>query len=134
MGEIRQKRIESAIKEIIGGMILRHDIKDPRLNELVCITNVSVSKDTKHARVYISYYGEAEICTKVVETLNHAAGFIQGTVGAKLRTRNTPRLMFIEDHSIENAFRITNKLRELTHENTEPVEKSDDESESEDED
>jgi ribosome-binding factor A len=100
-------------------MILRHEIKDPRLNDLVCITHVSIAKDTKYARIYISYFGEAEICTTVVETLNHAAGFIQGVVAQKLRLRNTPRLQFIEDHSIEKGFRITNKLKELTRQHSE---------------
>ncbi len=120
MGEIRQKRIESAIKEIVGNMILRREIKDPRLNELVCITDVSVSKDTKHARIYVSFFGDADVCASVVETLNHAAGFIQITVAQKLRLRNTPRLVFIEDHSIERGFRITNKLRELAVDKTDP--------------
>jgi ribosome-binding factor A len=115
MGEVRLKRIESAIKEIVSSMILRHEIKDPRLNEMVCITDVTVTKDTKYARLYISYYGEADICTSVVETLNHAAGFIQSVVGHKLRLRNTPKLVFVEDHSIERGFRITNKLREIAH-------------------
>jgi ribosome-binding factor A len=116
MGEVRKRRIESAIKEIVGNMILRHDIKDPRLNEMVCITDVSVSKDTKYARIYVSYYGEAEVCTTVVETLNHAAGFIQAAIAHKLRLRNTPRVSFFEDHSIERGFRITAKLKELVNE------------------
>jgi ribosome-binding factor A len=109
MGEVRKRRIESAIKEIVGNMILRHDIKDPRLNEMVCITDVSVSKDTKYARIYVS-------CTTVVETLNHAAGFIQAAIAHKLRLRNTPRVSFFEDHSIERGFRITAKLKELVNE------------------
>jgi ribosome-binding factor A len=113
MGEIRKLRIESAIKEIIGNMILQNEIKDPRVNELICITNVSVSKDTKYAHVYVSFYGDSGIHETVVETLNHAAGFIQGVVGKRLRTRNTPRLHFIVDHSIEKGFRITQKLKGL---------------------
>jgi ribosome-binding factor A len=114
MGEVRQRRIESTLQEIIGSMILRHEIKDPRLNDLVCITKVSVTRDTKYAHIYISYFGEPEICANVVETLNHAAGFIQSVIGKKLRTRNTPKLLFVEDHSIEKGFRITQKLKEIS--------------------
>jgi ribosome-binding factor A len=123
MGEIRQRRIESAIKAIIGTMILRHEIKDPRLNDLVCVTDVSVSKDTKHARIFVSYFGDADICATVVETLNHAAGFIQGTIAQRLRLRNTPRLRFIEDHSIEKGFRIMHKLKELSIDGADSAEK-----------
>jgi ribosome-binding factor A len=126
MGEVRKRRIESTIKEIIGTMILRHDIKDPRLNDLVCITNVEVSKDTKYARIFVSYFGEPEICTNAVETLNHAAGLIQSVIGQKVHLRNTPKLLFIEDHSIEKGFRITQRLKEISPHQPDPEDSSGD--------
>jgi ribosome-binding factor A len=51
-----------------------------------------------------------------VEALNHAAGFVQRELAASLRLRFVPRLTFLEDASIEQGFRISLKLRELSPE------------------
>jgi len=113
MEKLRVKRIEKLIKEIICAMILTDEMKDPRINKLVSIYDVCISKDFKFARVYTSYFGDDAIHENCVAALNHAAGFIQRRLGKQLSIKNIPRLTFIVDKSIENGFRITQKLKEL---------------------
>ena len=116
MSEVRQKRLESQIREHIAALIHRQTIKDPRVQALSVVTEVAASRDLKNCRVYISYYGEPELRRQCVEALNHAAGFIQRELGAHLRVRFVPRLSFVEDSSIEQGFRIAQKLREISPE------------------
>jgi ribosome-binding factor A len=114
MSEVRQKRVESLIREHISALIHRQAIKDPRVLPLALVTEVAASKDLKYSKVYISYYGDADLRRRCVEGLNHAAGFVQRELAASLRLRFVPRLTFVEDASIEQGFRIAQKLRELS--------------------
>ena len=116
MSEVRQKRVESLIQELIAQLINRKRIKDPRVQPLSVVTRVSASKDLKYAKVYISFYGDPALRRECVAALNHAAGFVQKELGGGLRLRFVPKLTFIEDPSIEQGFRIIQKLRELSPE------------------
>jgi ribosome-binding factor A len=116
MSEVRQKRVESLIREYISALIHRQTIKDPRVLPLALVTRVAASKDLKHCKVYISYYGDSALRHQCVEGLNHAAGFVQRELAASLRLRFVPRLSFLEDASIEQGFRIAQKLREIAQE------------------
>jgi ribosome-binding factor A len=81
----------------------------------VSITAVTVSKDLAYAKVYVSSF-EGEGHKKpgaAVNGLNHAAGYIQGVIGKRIRLRNTPRLTFIADHGIEDGFHINEKIKEV---------------------
>ena len=113
MGDIRIKRVESLLKEKISEMILKNELKDPRLDNLITITRLQVTKDYKSAKVYISYFGDKEKHSIIVQVLNNAAGFIQSIIGKRIKLRNTPKLKFYEDHSIEKGFEITQKLKDL---------------------
>lgn len=113
MSEIRLRKVESLLKEQIGCLLLKNEIKDPRVNSLINVTHITISKDLKFAKVYISFFGEREKLVAAVEALNHAAGFIQGLLGKRVRLRFTPKLTFILDESIEKGFRITQKLKEI---------------------
>ncbi|MFO7848822.1 MAG: 30S ribosome-binding factor RbfA [Spirochaetia bacterium] len=114
MSDVRIKRVESQLRDEIATMILRGIIKDPRVNESLIITAVHVSRDTSTAKVYVSSYSEEEL-TEGVTGLNHAAGFIQSRIAKVLKTRYTPKLSFVDDHSIRDGTEIIKKMRDLEH-------------------
>jgi ribosome-binding factor A len=116
MSVVKRKRVESLIREHIAALIHNQTIRDPRVPPLAVVTRVAASKDLKYAKVHISHYGDAELRRQCVEALNHAAGFVQRELAASLRLRFVPRLTFLEDASIEQGFRISLKLRELSPE------------------
>ncbi len=115
MSEVRQKRVESLIREHVAALIHSQTIKDPRVLPLAVVTQVAASNDLKYAKVFISCY-DAALRTQCVEALNHAAGFVQRELSGRLRLRFVPRLSFVEDASIEQGFRIAQKLREISKE------------------
>jgi ribosome-binding factor A len=96
-------------------MIARGEIKDPRIEPLTTITEVSLSKDKAHAKVWVSRFGSRDALAESVAALNHAAGYIQGVLAKRISLRIFPRLTFLRDDAMENGFRIAQKLREIQH-------------------
>ncbi len=112
MSEYRTLRAEKIIQEEISKLILQEKIKDPRINKLVYISHVKVSPDMGHARISVSGYCTEKQALKSIEALNHAAGFIQGIIGKKMKTRLTPKLDFYYDTSIKEGFEINKIIEE----------------------
>jgi ribosome-binding factor A len=114
MPEIRLRRIESLLREEICSMIATGQIKDPRVEPLTTVTEVKVTKDLGHAKVWVSRHGDRDAVSQTVDALNHAAGYIQGVLSKRISMRIFPRLTFHRDDAMENGFRVAQKLREIT--------------------
>ena len=112
MPNYRKKRVAQLLSEELGRMITMGEIKDPRVSSLVSVSRVETSPDFAYAKVYVSSLEEGANPALAAEALNHAAGFIQGTIGKRVRLRVTPRLTFIADHGIAGSFLINEKIKE----------------------
>lgn len=110
MASIRLRRVESLLREEISSLILRHEIKDPRVDSMLSVTNVEVSKDLAYAKVRVSSFKEQGSLESAVEGLNSAAGFIQSKLGKRLRFKSTPILTFLADHSIQQGFEVNQTI------------------------
>jgi ribosome-binding factor A len=115
MAEVRLRRLESLLREEISSMIRKREIKDPRIEELITVTEVKLAKDLGHAKVWVSRFGDKVALQNSIDALNHAAGFIQSVLARRVPMRVFPRLTFKLDNSMENGFRIAAKLREIMH-------------------
>ncbi len=109
----RIQRVETLIREELGKMVLSGSIKDPRISNLISVSDVDVSRDIKYAKVYISGFESDKSLEKSVEALNHASGFIQMKLAKKLKTRNTPKLTFFVDNSIKKGIDMIKKIEDL---------------------
>lgn len=112
MESYRLQRVANLLREKISELISKNEIKDPRVTSMISITNIDVSKDLSYAKVFISSFESHEKLESAVAGLNHAAGFIQSTVGRKIKLRLTPKLTFVADHGIEEGFRVTEKIKD----------------------
>ena len=115
MPEIRLRRIESLLRSEISSMLATGEIKDPRIEPLTTITEVRITRDMSHAKVWVSRFGERETVSGGVQALNHAAGYIQGVLSKRVSLRVFPHLHFLLDDAMENGFRVAQKLREIQH-------------------
>jgi ribosome-binding factor A len=113
MSEVRRKKVESLLKEEISSLISGGVIKDPRVHPMTAVTDVELSKDLRYAKVFVSFFGNAEERSRCAEALNHAAGFIHNKLGGVLHLRFVPHLSFHADDSIERGVRLTQKIKEL---------------------
>lgn len=125
MANRRNNRLSGEMKKVISE-IIRSEVKDPRLSELVSVTDVHVTEDLKYAKVYISVYGDIE---QSLEALKSARGFIRREVGKRIKMRLTPELLFEKDESIEKGIYMSSLINKIIED--EESRKVDDESDDE---
>jgi ribosome-binding factor A len=108
----RHERVGEEIAHEINAM-LAGELKDPRLEGMVVVSEVRVQPDMKHARVFINMQGSAKEQTDAIKALEHAAGFIRRELIERLQLRRLPELHFTLDHSQEYTERIDQLLKEM---------------------
>ena len=113
MATFRLERAANMIRQEISLLISQGEVKDPRVDSLAAVTRVEVSKDLDFARVYVSGYLDEADLERCVQGLNNAGGFIQSRLAKRFNFRNTPKLRFFEDHTIEEGFEMTQRLKKL---------------------
>ena len=118
----RTDRIEEEIKKIVAKLI-DNGIKDPRVNGLVSVTKVEVSKDMKCCKIYVSMIGTKDI-DEAMEGLDSAKGLVRKEIGDKIRTFNTPEVKFIYDDSMEYGQHIDKIISELNIQHDEDEEET----------
>ncbi len=110
----RMERVNTQFQRELSELILR-EIRDPRLDEFVSVTEVSVSPDLRYARVYVSSMGGQEKQAQILAALSSASGFLRSELAKKIRLRRMPELHFQWDNSIEKGDRILRLIDEVSH-------------------
>ena len=129
MSEFRLTRLGEQVREEISQMIMRQQIKDPRVSTFLSINRVEITSDLSYGKVYVSSFMSHKETLKGVKGLESAAGFIQTKLSKKLRLRQFPKLTFIMDSSIEEGFEMVRKLKEQEESRVEEPEEETSESE-----
>ena len=107
----RAIRVGELLKEEISQIVLR-EMKDPRIG-FVSVTDVEVSGDLRHAKVFISVYGTDQEKEETLEGLQQAQGFVRKLVGERIKIHHTPEIIFRYDDSIENGVHISEIIKDL---------------------
>lgn len=108
MSSGRMRRIDEAIRQVIGGVVAG-ELKDPRVG-FVTVTDVRTSADLSHARVYVSVLGDEPAREATLEGLGSAHGYMQRRVASELRLKRTPTLDFVYDDTTDRAMRLEELL------------------------
>ena len=125
MSKKRNNRLSGEMKRVISDVI-RTQVKDPRISDLMSVTDVNVTEDLKYAKVYSSVDGDSQ---PTLEELQSAKGFIRREVGKNIKMRLTPELIFEKDDSIEKGIYMNSLINKVISE--EAGKKDENESESE---
>lgn len=112
MDNKRTKRIEKELQKEISAIVAT-DIKDPRINSLVSITDVDLTNDLEFAKVYVSSLSTSDNREDIVECLQSASKFIKRELGMRLKLRNIPELTFVIDNSIERGIYMDNLISQV---------------------
>ncbi len=113
MDEKRRKRVEETLRLEISALLMRGEVKDPRVDTFLSITRAEVARDGSHAKLYVSTFRDGDALEQGVAGLNNAAGFIQSGVARRLRIRLTPKLVFLPDTGIKEGFEMGEKIKGL---------------------
>ena len=108
----RADRVAEAIREEIA-TFLAEEAKDPRITRLVTVTGVEVTRDLRHAKVFVSVMGTEPERAQTFEGLASVALHLRSRVGRALRLRLAPEITFLPDQSIERAARIESLLAQI---------------------
>jgi len=111
----RIERVNTLIRREISELI-QHQLKDPRLDEFVVVTEVDTSSDLKYAKIFVSCFGGQKQEQKVLGVLNAASGFLRSELAKNVTLRRTPELSFHWDNSIEHGDRILRLIDEASAE------------------
>lgn len=111
----RTDRLNSLLKEVISEVIKR-EVRNPHVVELLTVTRVQISKDLRHAKVFISVIGSEQEKAETIAALNSAAGFIAIQSSEKVVMRYFPELVFRLDDSVEKHMRIEELLGKISKE------------------
>jgi ribosome-binding factor A len=110
----RQDRVAEAIRSEVA-TFLNEDAKDPRLQGLVTVTSVEVTRDLRHANVFVSILGSDAERSATLDGLSSLAGHLRSRLGRSLRLRLAPEVEFRYDESVARAARINELLAQIKH-------------------
>jgi ribosome-binding factor A len=108
MSKRRVERLSDLLKEELS-KILFQKMHDPRMS-LCNITDISLSNDYRHARVYVSVIGDAKQKEEAIKALNGAEGFFRHELG-RLNLKFVPSLAFYSDTGAQYSQHIEELLR-----------------------
>ncbi len=112
----RIARVAELIRREVSQMLMV-GIKDDRVGAgMVSVTDVDVSGDLQHAKIFVSVYGTEEARAATMSGLKAATGYVRGELGRRVRLRRTPEVIFLEDRSLERGTKVLSLLNQLNQE------------------
>ena len=110
MASNRIGRVNEEIQRELSALLRM--LKDPRLQSgLLTITHVDTTGDLRQCRVYVSALDKSQE-RDMLKGLKSAAGYLRRELGAALRLRYTPELLFTADDSIAKGAHVLEMLRD----------------------
>lgn len=96
----RSERVAGSLRRELAQLI-QMEVKDPDVG-FVGLSDVEVSRDLSHAKVFITVF-ETDKAESSVKALNRAAGYLRRRLGQEMRIRSVPELHFQHDASVETG-------------------------------
>ena len=111
MASNRIGRINEEIQKELASLI--RNLKDPRVAEtMISITHVETTPDLRYAKVYASFLQE-ERAKDAMKGLKSASGYLRRELGAALKLRYTPELVWELDDSITYGAKMMKLINSL---------------------
>jgi len=109
----RSERLNNLLQEEVSKLL--HEELEFGLDTLVTVTNVEVSLDTAHAKVYISILPKNKTGT-VFKILKKNIYSLQQVLNHTMRMRPVPKIEFELDKSIDNFEHVQKLIEEIEEE------------------
>ena len=106
----RSDRVAEQVRRDLAELI-RSELKDPRVG-MISITDVEVTADYAHAKIFFSSLAGSENLTAVMTGLEKASGFLRRELGKRISIHTTPQLHFVFDHSLERGADLSKLIQE----------------------
>jgi len=104
----RVDRLSQQMQQEIA-VILQREIKDPRLHTMITVSDVEVSRDLSHGKIYVTFLGMApEKVQENLNILNEASGYVRSLIAKRIQARIVPTIRFYFDKSLDEGIRMAN--------------------------
>jgi ribosome-binding factor A len=110
----RMERVAGEVRAVLGEVLARDEIKDPRVRGvgLITVTHVRVSGDLRHAKAMFTVHGlDTPALERVKQGLDHASGYFRHAIARRLRMKVAPAVTFEVDQVFEQAAKVEDLLR-----------------------
>ncbi len=106
----RSDRVSQLLQRKLA-MLIKEEVKDPRLAGLITISSAEVSKDLGHAKIFFTVFnGDPAVAEGI---LNAAASYLRSLVAKTLTMRTSPQLHFVYDKSVEYGARLSRLIDQV---------------------
>lgn len=109
-GYSRKDRVSEQIRRELAELI-RTELKDPRVG-MISLTDVEVTADYAHAKVFFSTLAGGDNLPSVLTGLQKASGFLRRELGKRISIHMTPQLHFVFDQSLERGADLSKLIDE----------------------
>ena len=109
---IKNTRINGGVLRELS-VIIRQEIKDPRIHMMTSVTGVEVAPDLKTCKAFISVLGSDQEKKDTLEGLKNAEGYARRMLAKRLNLRHTPEIRFILDQSIEYGVNMSRLIDQV---------------------
>ncbi|NJD22716.1 MAG: 30S ribosome-binding factor RbfA [Melioribacter sp.] len=106
----RIDKVSSLIKEELS-LIFLHKVQDPTFG-MITVTNVKMSPDLKHTKVYLSVY-DKEKRTQVLDRVNEIKGMIRTQLAGRIQVRFVPELHFFIDDTLDYVEKMEDLFKKI---------------------
>ncbi len=108
-------RIERTTEDIKRELTaIFRELKDPRVADaFISIIRVDLTNDLSYCTVYVSAMEGMDRAKEAVKGLKSSSGFVRRELGARLKIRHVPELIFKATDSIEYSANISRILNGL---------------------
>ncbi|MDR2093240.1 MAG: 30S ribosome-binding factor RbfA [Azoarcus sp.] len=110
----RGQRVAAQIRRELAGLI-QMEVKDPRVG-FVSLTDVELTPDYAHAKVFFTAMGGTGDVPGILEGLQRASGFLRRELGKRVRIHTLPELHFHYDRSVEEGSRLSQLIDQTVRE------------------
>ena len=112
----RVERVAALIRREISQLLI-NGIRDERVQQgMVTITEVEVSGDLQHCKVFVSIFGDDLKKDEVFSVLDSSKFFIKGELGRRLKMRRAPEIVFKLDQGMDKSSNVLDILGRLEKE------------------
>ncbi len=92
--------------------IFRNEIKDPRIDGMITISEVRITNDLSHCNIYISIYNSVDK-NECFKTIKDSAGFIRKKLSSMVDIRVMPELHFYLDETLDYVDKMNQIFKKI---------------------
>ena len=112
----RVEKVSALIRKEMSELLMR-GLRDHRLEEsLITITDVEVSGDLQHCKIFVSIFGDEREKKELFSVLEGSQGFLKGELGRRLQMRRAPEIVFKLDQGMDRSIDLLDLLGKLEEE------------------